>query len=305
MARIAVVGSLNMDLVAQVATLPAVGETVGEARFATFPGGKGANQAVAAARLGAEVAMIGRVGDDAYGAALRQGLIRDGVATAHIGTDPTRASGVALIAVDAKGANTIIVAPGANAALSPADVDGARDVIAAADVLLMQFETPIDASIRAAEIARAAGVTTLLNPAPARSVPAALAALVDWIVPNETEAALVLRHPMAAIADDPADAAIALRRETGVANIIITLGGNGALLATPEITLCLPAPTVAVVDTVAAGDAFIAGFAVALAEGRALEGALRMALAAGSLACAKAGAQDALPARAAVDALLG
>lgn len=305
MARIAVVGSLNMDLVAHASTLPAVGETVGDARFSTFPGGKGANQAVAAARLGAEVTMIGRVGDDAYGAALRQGLIRDGVATVHVGTDPTRPSGVALIAVDALGNNTIIVAPGANAALTPADVEAARDAIVGADVLLLQFETPVDASIRAAEIARGAGVATVLNPAPARSVPAALAQLVDWIIPNETEAALVLRHPMAAIADDPADAAIALRRETGVANIIITLGGNGALLATPQTTLAQPAPKVTVVDTVAAGDAFIAGFAVALAERRSLQAALGMALAAGSLACTVAGAQEALPSRASVDALLG
>lgn len=305
MARIAVVGSLNMDLVAHAATLPALGETVGDARFATFPGGKGANQAVAAARLGATVTMIGRVGDDGYGAGLRQGLIQNGVATAHVGTDLTEASGVALIAVDAQGNNTIIVAPGANATLTPADVEAAREEITGADVLLMQFETPIDASIRAAEIARAAGVVTVLNPAPARGVPAALAALIDWIIPNETETALVLRHPMVTIADDPADAAIALRRETGVANIIITLGGHGALLATPETVLSLPAPTVTVVDTVAAGDAFIAGFAVALAEGRTLNDALRMALAAGSLACTVAGAQNALPSRAAVDALLG
>jgi len=305
MARIAVVGSLNMDLVVHAATLPALGETVGEARFATFPGGKGANQAVAAARLGAAVAMIGRVGDDGNGQTLRAGLIQNGVSATHVGTDPAEPSGVALIAVDAQGNNTIIVAPGANATLTPADIETARDEIAAADVLLMQFETPIDASIRAAEIARAAGVITVLNPAPARGVPAALAALVDWIIPNETEAALVLRHPMVTIADDPADAAIALRRETGVANIIITLGGNGALLATPQTVLSMPAPSVTVVDTVAAGDAFIAGFAVALAEGKQLDAALGMALAAGSLACTIAGAQSALPSRATVDALLG
>ncbi len=304
MARIVVVGSLNMDLVARVLALPATGETVGDASFATFPGGKGANQAVAAARLGAEVTMIGRIGADGYGAELRQSLIADGVNVVHLGDDATAPTGVALIAVNAQGQNTIIVAPGANATLTPAHVDAARAEIAAADVLLLQFEVPIDVSIRAAEIARAANVVTVLNPAPARDVPAALARLVDWLVPNETEAALVLRHPMVTISDDPADAAIALRRETGVANILITLGGHGALLATPDQTLSAPAPAVTVVDTVAAGDAFIAGFAVALAERRDLEAALKMGLACGSLACTVAGAQSALPSRASVEALL-
>jgi ribokinase len=304
MARIAVVGSLNMDLVAFAKTLPMRGETVGEARFATFPGGKGANQAVAAARLGASVAMIGRLGNDPYGETLRQGLIREGITTTHVLTHPTEPTGVALIAVDAQGGNMIITAPGANAALTCADVQAAQHEIAAADVLLIQFESPIDALIHAAGIARAAGVITILNPAPARAVPSALADLIDWIIPNETETALILRHPMAAIADDPADAAIALRREIGIANIIITLGERGALLATSEVVLAMPPPEVEVLDSVAAGDAFIAGFAVALAEGKDLSAALSMALAAGSLACTVVGAQTALPSRAAVDAIL-
>jgi ribokinase len=304
MARIAVVGSLNMDLVARVTSLPTIGETVGEARFMAVPGGKGANQAVAAARLGAEVVLIGRVGRDGYGVELRRGLAADGVDATHVVDDPHLPTGVAMIAVDARGQNTIIVAPGANANLSPADVMAASASIEAADVLLLQFETPIDASIEAARLARAAGVRVILNPAPARDVPPALASLVDWIVPNETEAALVLRHPMVSISDDPGDAAIALRLETGVANILITMGEHGALLATPEQVIALPAPPVAVVDTVAAGDAFIAGFAVALSEGLDLEAALRMGLAAGSLACTIAGAQPALPTRAALEALL-
>ena len=304
MARIAVVGSLNMDLVAHAPRLPAVGETVGDAQFATFPGGKGANQAVAAARLGASVWMIGQVGGDGYGASLRQGLIDDGVDATGVGIEADAASGVALIAVDAEGRNTIIIAPGANAHLTPAHVEAARAAIQGSQVLLLQFETPVDASVRAAEIARDAGVLVVLNPAPARDVPPALAKLVDWILPNETEAATVMRHPMSAIAEDPEDAAVALRQATGIPNIGITLGGRGALLSTKESALRLPAPDVKVVDTVAAGDAFIAGFAVAMAEGRDLDSALRMALAAGSLACTVAGAQAALPFRAAVDALL-
>jgi len=303
---ICVVGSLNMDLVIRTPHLPAPGETVSGGPFATHPGGKGANQAVAAARLGAAVAMVGRVGGDAFGARLRTELQEAGIDTRQVVTLPDVASGVALIAVETSGQNSIIIAPGANGALTPADVEVAGPIIAAARVLLLQLETPLPAVQRAAELAHAAGTLVLLNPAPAQPLPAELPAQVDYLIPNEQEAALLLGEAIAIATD--ADAAAAAQRlctQTGVGGVVITLGAQGAVLAQaqtePEF---VPAHSVAVADTTAAGDAFVGAFAVALAEGRTPAEALRWGNAAGALAVTAVGAQPSLPTRNAVAALL-
>lgn len=301
---ICVVGSLNMDLVMRTPHLPAPGETISGGPFATHPGGKGANQAVAAARLGAAVAMVGRVGGDAFGARLRTELTEADIDIRQVVTLPDMASGVALIAVEASGQNSIIIAPGANGALTPADVEAAGPTITAARVLLLQLETPLPAVQRAAELAHATGTLVLLNPAPAQPLPAELLAQVDYLIPNEQEAALLLGETIATGAD-AAGAAQRLCAQTGVGGVVITLGAQGALLAQAQTEpQFVPAHPVAVVDTTAAGDAFVGAFAVALAEGRTPAEAMRWGNAAGALAVTTAGAQPSLPTRNAVVALL-
>jgi ribokinase len=301
---ICVVGSLNMDLVMRTPHLPAPGETISGGPFATHPGGKGANQAVAAARLGAAVAMVGRVGGDAFGARLRTELTEADIDIRQVVTLPDMASGVALIAVEASGQNSIIIAPGANGALTPADVEAANPPITAAQVLLLQLETPLPAVQRAAELAHATGTLVLLNPAPAQPLPAELLAQVDYLIPNEQEAALLLGETIATGAD-AAGAAQRLCAQTGVGGVVITLGAQGALLAQAQTEpQFVPAHPVAVVDTTAAGDAFVGAFAVALAEGRTPAEAMRWGNAAGALAVTTAGAQPSLPTRNAVVALL-
>lgn len=293
-ARIAVVGSLNMDLVTQAAKTPAPGETVIGGDLQKFPGGKGANQAVAAARLGAQVAMVGRVGDDAFGTELRRILAADGVDVTCVWETAVTPSGVALIVVDAQGQNSIVVAPGANMRLTPADVAAATPVIQTAKALLLQLETPLETVQRAAELARAAGVTVILNPAPARPLPAELLALVDILIPNESETAALTGMPTGSEAE--LAAAAAHLRALGVGTVILTLGARGALLATEQETRHFPAfPVAQVVDTTAAGDAFMGGLATAVASGLPIETAITWGNAAGALAVTRAGAQPSLP----------
>ena len=301
-ATVTVVGSLNMDLVARAPRIPMPGETIIGGGFRTVPGGKGANQAVAAARLGAHVSMVGRVGRDAFARSLLEAIIAAGVDHAFVSQDPQAATGIALIVVDDSGENSIVVAPGANMCLSPADVAAAERAIAAADVCLLQLEIPLESVTRAAEVAQAHGVTVILNPAPARLMPAALLSLVDVLVPNESEAALLTGHPV----DDQAtaEAAAGALRAMGVGTVILTLGELGALLARDGKAEHFPAFAVTPVDTTAAGDAFLGGFAVALAEGRALADAVRWGNAAGGLATTRLGAQPSLPTRAALEHLL-
>ena len=302
-ARIVVVGSLNMDLVVGAPKIPAPGETVIGGDLQTFPGGKGANQAVAAARLGAQVAMVGRVGDDAFGAQLRQTLENDGVDLAYVQTTAVTPSGVALIVVDAAGQNSIVVASGANMRLTPADVEAAAPAIRAADVLALQLESPLETVQRAAELARAHGVTVILNPAPARPLPPELLALVDVLIPNESETAALTGLPVTSV--DELTAAADCLRAQGVGAVILTLGARGALLAAEGVTRRFPAfPVDQVVDTTAAGDAFVGGLATAVAEKQPLDAAIAWGNAAGALAVARAGAQPSLPTRAAVEALL-
>jgi len=300
--HVAVVGSLNMDLVARAPRIPRPGETIIGGDFQTAPGGKGANQAVAAARLGAKVSMVGRVGRDAFAVALLDNLAAAGVDHAHVTQDPDAATGVALIVVDDAGENSIVVASGANMRLSPADVDAAEPVIAEADVCLLQLESPLEVVTRAAEVARAHGVTVVLNPAPARPLPGRLLSLVDILVPNESETALLTGRPIDGLA--AAEEAARALREMGVGTVILTLGERGALLAQEGGAERFPAFRVAPVDTTAAGDAFLGGLAVALGEGRGLAEAVRWGNAAGALATTRMGAQPSLPTRSALEALL-
>jgi ribokinase len=303
-ARVVVVGSINMDLVARSARIPHAGETVIGGDFRTVPGGKGANQAVAAARLGAQVSMLGRVGVDAFGSLLLDNLSNSGVDTTSIGRNVQAASGIALIMVDDAGMNSILVAPGANMLLSPADMDAAEEVIALAQVMLLQLEIPLETVMRAVQIAHAHGVKVVLNPAPAPPgcLPPELTCLVDVLAPNEFEAALLTGLPVDN--DEQVRAAAAALRAKGAANVIITLGGRGALLASGEGFQHFPAFPVKPVDTTAAGDAFVGSLGAALAEGRPLAEAMRWGSAAGALSTTRKGAQPSLPQRSEVEALL-
>lgn len=300
MAKVAVVGSINMDLVVRVPRFPLAGETILGGVFQTIPGGKGANQAVAARRLGAEVAMIGRVGGDAFGGVLRHNLVQEGISTERLTVDDGQATGVALITVEDSGENTIIVVPGANGRITTADIDAARPLITGADILLMQLEIPLEVVQYAAALAQAGGVTLILNAAPAQPLPPALLARVDYLIVNEVEAGLLAGTPPA----HPEDAARALQT-LGAQAVVVTLGAEGSLLVSQDGT-SVAAPSFAVrpVDTTAAGDAFAGAFAVGLAAGMAPEQTLRWGNAAGALAVTRAGAQPSLPTRLEVDEFL-
>ncbi|MBT2471847.1 ribokinase [Streptomyces sp. ISL-66] len=293
MTAIAVLGSTNMDLVAYVPKAPRLGETVTGRALRTAPGGKGANQAVAAARAGAEVVMIGAVGADEFGVRLRSALAAAGVDTAALRT-VEGASGTAHITVDDEGGNSIIVIPGANAQVTGLEPgDAAR--IGAAGALLLQLELPLEAVLAGALAARARGVRTILTPAPAQHLPAELLAATDLLVPNEHEAAALTGLT------DPHRAAAALLHD--VPEVVVTLGAAGALYAARgREPLTVPAPHVRAVDTTAAGDTFVGALAVALGEGRPVAAALRWASAAAALSVQHPGAQDSMPARAEIDA---
>ncbi|MDR7452668.1 MAG: ribokinase [Armatimonadota bacterium] len=301
-ARVTVVGSLNIDLVIKAPRLPQTGETVTGGEFATFAGGKGANQAVAAARLGAAVTMVGAVGSDAFGRQLRDGLLRDGIDVTHVSVLDGAASGVALITVDPRGQNTIVVAPGANGKLTPAQVEAARQAIASSQVLLLQLEVPLDCVVRAAELARGTGCRVVLDPAPAPTepLPERLLRLVDVINPNEVEA-----RALTGIAiGDEQGARLAAERLTalGCRHAVLKLGGRGAFVAAGGWRGLLPAVPVEAVDTTAAGDAFAGALAVALAEGADVAAAARLANLAGAISVTRMGAQPSMPTRADVEA---
>jgi ribokinase len=302
-ARIAVVGSLNMDLVIRSPRIPLPGETIIGGDFQTIPGGKGANQAVAAARLGAEVSMIGRLGTDSFACYLLDNLAASGVDTAFINKDGQAATGVALIVVDDQGENSIVVASGANMQVEEAHVNAAQDLIAKSDVLVLQLEIPLPAVIRSAQIAKENGIPVVLNPAPARELPAELFALVDVLVPNETEIALLSGQ-----GDDSAEDlkhASRVLLDRGVGSVVITLGKRGALLTNREYyALEFDAFKIDPVDTTAAGDAFVAGLAVHLGAGHPLPDAIHWGNAAGALAAMRFGAQTSAPSREEVKQLI-
>lgn len=304
MPHIVVVGSLNMDLVVEVPSIPQPGETVLGKNFATFPGGKGANQAMAAARLGAKVSLIGRVGQDAFGDQLLASAQADGISVGHVGCDDTAATGVAMITVDERGQNSIAVASGANFRLTADHVRKAWTKLDDVDVLVMPLETPLETIAAAVELARQSGVTVVLNPAPARSLPAEILASVDVLVPNEPETEQLTGMAISTI-DDRQTAARQLLA-LGVGNVVLTLGSQGALAldSHKDQFALIPACRVDVVDTTAAGDAFVGGVAVGLGEGNSLIESVRFANAVGALAVTKLGAQPSMPARDDVDLFL-
>lgn len=289
--RIVVVGSLNMDLVVHAPRYPQPGETILGSEFHTFPGGKGANQAVAAARLGGQVAMIGRAGQDDFGDTLLQILAEDRVDTTHIVRDSETPSGIALITIDASGQNRIVVVPGANGRLTTADVSEAEEAFRGASALLVQLECPLPAVSHALKLGRKHGLRTVLNPAPAQPLGPAFLSNVDYLVPNESELALLAgTHSVGE--------AVRQLHHLGVRCVVVTLGERGALVNDEEGEAYLPAHRVAAVDTSAAGDAFVGAFAVALTEGRTTKQAAAWGNAAGALAVTRSGAQPSLPTRA-------
>ena len=294
MARIVVIGSTNTDMVVRSARIPVPGETVTGGTFLLNPGGKGANQAVACARLGGDTVFVAKVGDDAFGRETGPRLAKDGI-DARLLTDGSAASGVALILVDAQGRNCISVAPGANATLVPADLEPMRGEIEKAAAVVMQLETPLETVCWAAEVARSAGVTVVLNPAPAAELPAGLYSCLDWITPNETEAKLLTGVEVADAAS--AQAAAEVLHARGVKGVVVTLGEQGAFWSVGGASGLVPACPVTAVDTVAAGDTFNGAFVVALTEGRTAEEAVRFAVKAASISVTRPGAQSSVPHR--------
>lgn len=297
MAEIIVVGSLNTDLVVRTPRFPKPGETISGEDLQIIPGGKGANQAVAAARQGRSVAMVGRVGDDSFGPELINNLRQNHVETSHVRIDTESATGTAVIVVAADGQNNIILSPGANGRVSPEDV---ADVpFSDFRLLLLQLEIPVGTVLAACRRAKENGLLVLLNPAPAQALPEELLSLPDFIVPNESE--LSLLSGMAVTDDASARNAARSLLERGIQNVVVTLGARGALIVNRESARHIPAFIVDVVDTTAAGDAFIGGFASALLQNRPLEEAVRYGSACGALAATKFGAQPSLPTRAEVE----
>ncbi|MYD10542.1 MAG: ribokinase [Chloroflexi bacterium] len=296
-AKIVVVGSFNADLTSYLARMPRPGETVHGDRFVTGAGGKGSNQAVAAARLGAEVTFIGRVGKDVFAELAYEIWDAEGVNRDFVSADDEVATGVAPILVDSSGENMIVVVLGANLRVQAADIDAARARIAAADVLVTQLEINLDMTRYALETAKQLGVATILNPAPAAAIPQSLIDLADYLTPNETEL-----ETLSGSAVESAAAARGLLTRADQ-RAVVTLGAQGAQIVSADESATVPAFAVDVVDTTGAGDAFNAGLAVALAEGKPLADAVRFANAAAALCVTKPGTARSTPYRAEVEAL--
>jgi ribokinase len=293
--RITVVGSANIDLTFRAARLPRPGETVFGTGFYQGFGGKGANQAVAAARLGARVAFVGRVGADDFGRATREQLAREGIDVAHLLTDPERPTGTAAILVDDGGENAIVGVPGANLGLTPEDIRAAADLLRGSAILLAPCETMIETILEAFRIAHRAGPLCVLNPAPARELPNELLPLVDVCVPNETELRTLTGRPTDSL-EDVAAAAETLRSR-GAGTVIVTLGPRGALVVGPGAAGHVPGIPVAAVDTSGAGDAFCGALAADLAEGKSVLDAAHRANLVAARSVMKPGTQASFPRR--------
>ncbi|MGU9807119.1 UNVERIFIED_CONTAM: ribokinase [Pseudomonas sp. CM11] len=292
-AKVVVVGSLNMDLVTRAPRLPRGGETLIGESFCTIPGGKGANQAVAAARLGAKVSMVGCVGSDAYGQELRGALLAEGIDCQSVSV-VAGSSGVALIVVDDNSQNAIVIVAGANGVLTPDVLDQFDEVLRSADVIICQLEVP-DATVgHALKRGRELGKTVILNPAPAsRPLPADWYACIDYLIPNESEAAVL--SGLAVDSLETAEAAATQLLAAGAGKVIVTLGAQGLMFANGASFQHFPAPLVKAVDTTAAGDTFVGGFAAALADGKSEVEAIRFGQVAAALSVTRAGAQPSIP----------
>ena len=299
MPEILVVGSLNADLVVRAPRFPQPGETISGEDLQVIPGGKGANQAVAAARLGASVSMLGRVGKDNFGDFLLENLKQNKV-DASLAQRDDSSTGTAIIVVDASGQNSIVLSAGANGNVSTTDVDNIS--FANYQLLLLQLEIPLPAVLRAAQRAKENNVRVILNPAPARQLPDELIALADFIIPNETELSLLTGQKIEDISSAESAVRNLLRR--GAKNVIVTLGSKGALLVNKETNKQVDTFKVDVIDTTAAGDAFIGGFATALLQNKSLEESVQYGCACGALATTKFGAQPSLPTKAEADHLI-
>ncbi|KAA0942315.1 ribokinase [Pseudomonas sp. ANT_H14] len=292
-AKVVVVGSLNMDLVTRASRLPHAGETLIGQSFSTVAGGKGANQAVASARLGADVAMIGCVGTDAYGAQLRDALLAEGIDCQAV-KEVVGSSGVALIVVDDSSQNAIVIVAGSNGELTPASLQSVDDVLQAADVIVCQLEVPMDTVGHALKRGRELGKTVILNPAPVSGpLPAHWYASIDYLIPNESEASALSGVLVDSL--ESAKVAATCLIKAGAGKVIITLGSQGALFADGQGFEHLLAPKVKAVDTTAAGDTFVGGFAAALASGQSEAQAIRFGQVAAALSVTRAGAQPSIP----------
>lgn len=297
--QVLVFGSLNMDLVVRVPRRPEAGETLTAHGFLSNPGGKGANQAVACARQGARVAMVGRVGDDGFGHELREALAAQGVEHEAVVVTPATSTGVAMIMLDDNAQNCIAVVPGANASVGAADAERLRVPLQRAALLLLQLEVPVAAVLQAAQAARAAGCRVLLNPAPAQQLPESLWPLVDVLVVNETEARML--SGLSTVDASNAGEAAMLLRARGPHDVIVTMGAQGLAWASAAGVRHCPAVAVQAVDTTAAGDTFVGALAALLVEGRAMQAALAHAICAAAICVTRVGAQASMPTRAEVE----
>lgn len=290
---IVVIGSLNMDMVVRTNRSPNAGETLIGQAFALSPGGKGANQAVAAARLGAEVSMIGRVGKDTFGSEMLEIIRNEGIHIEHISVSEHEATGVASIVIEEDGENRIIVVPGANIELTVEDIQALEAVISQAKIIVLQLEMDLAMSEQAIAIAHRKGIPVILNPAPARVLKDEMLAQVSYLTPNETEAGIL--SGMTADSAETAEQAARILLQKGVQNVIVTLGSKGALIVNAEGAKAVPGFPVKAVDTVAAGDSFNGALAQQLVIGKTLEEAVSFANAVGALAVGKEGAIPSLP----------
>lgn len=303
MSRIAVIGSINTDMVVRSPEIPTPGQTLMGHSFITTGGGKGANQAVAAARLGGEVSLIARIGADAFGEISLENFKKENINTAHVYTDQNAPSGIAIIVVDDKGENVIVVAPGANTLLNEDDIQKAEDTIKNADIVLLQLEIPMNTVAKGVTLAKKYNRTVILNPAPASAIPEDILQHIDIITPNQTEA---LALTGITVNDMPSgQQACDILHKKGITTVIITMGEQGAYLSSGNDKQMVAGYNAGkAIDTVAAGDTFCGGLAIAIAEGKSLYEAIQFANAAAALSVTKAGAQASIPNRDDVTKLL-
>ena len=293
--KIIVFGSINMDLTAYVPQLPLPGETLLGDSYIIVPGGKGNNQAVAAARLGAQVQFVGRVGDDIFGKQVLEIVSAENVDVTSVAVDPEKGTGLAVISVDRNAENAIIVISGANWALDDSDVVRAEKCLEGASALMLQIEVPLEASLHIAEIARQKNVKVILDPAPAIPLPDKAYQVIDFITPNETETEVLVG--ISPHNEEDAKEAASILHQRGVHNVIIKMGSKGVYYDTPKKQGFIKPYKVKSIDSVAAGDAFNAGLTVAIAEGKPIEEAVRWGAAAGAIATTRKGALPAMPHR--------